>query len=484
MVMMLCLTSALVSLPAAVSAQDNARNISLAEASALALKNNFEIQLTKYDILMSRQGVDAARSVYDTMLTARVSYQDDRLSRNSTLLADRVTNQAYTAGLWKSFPSGTTLSVEQSFDREWTSGSSAVYNPGHEAVTRLSVEQDLGRNFFGTADRGRVKIAMKDVENAQYLSFYKMEQQIASVQKAYWNLVLLNEIDRVSQEMLEQAKRLFEIDQDRFQRGLAERPQLLGSEANYKARLADAALSASALSAGMNLLKLELNLDDAGVVLVPEDVFTVPEHRVDLLGSMERALSSRPDYQQALNEAARQDIRLEVARHNAWPEIQLKASFARNGLGHDANDAFSRTGSEHDQDFSASAALSMPLENRLAKSQLKETAYQKARALVNAKYTERRIAVEIADQVTACGAAYERLQLLKQAADLQTRRAAEQEKIFRQGRSDSDTVIRYQNDALAARMQSAQAFYDYHASLIELKRREGTLLKDVWDGEI
>ena len=50
--------------------------LSLDETTDLALRNNFDIQLTKYDTLIARTDELAARSIYDTVFDAQVEYRD------------------------------------------------------------------------------------------------------------------------------------------------------------------------------------------------------------------------------------------------------------------------------------------------------------------------------------------------------------------------------------------------------------------------
>ncbi|MEW5894643.1 MAG: TolC family protein [Candidatus Omnitrophota bacterium] len=461
------------------------RTVSLQEITDLALQNNFDIQLTKYDILISRFNVDIAESIYDTMLDAEASYSDDQSANNSTLLSDRTTTKEIKAGLSKIFPTGTEVSLDQTVQRVWSKDGFVTLNPAYDSTTALTVEQDLGRDFFGRQSRASVKIAVKDVQNTDLLSLLEIETTLAEVQKNYWNLVYLYEALTIRREILEQAKRLYDLDQERVQHGLVEVPQLFGSQANYQTRQAEMVLAQSALNTGMNLLKLSVNIEEDPVIITPADkTFQMPEHQVSLLDSMKKALEHRRDYLQALNEIERRDLLLEFARNNEWPEINLSGSFALNGIGSDFNDSINRISDENNPEFFASLAFSLPLENTEARAGKKQAELQKASALLNVKYLERKIAVQIKNQVTTTDAAFERLRYLREAAELQQKKALEQERIFRQGRSDSDTVIRFQEDALLARISVIRAFYDYYSALVELKRLEGTLLERYWDGEI
>jgi len=67
---------------------------------------------------------------------------------------------------------------------------------------------------------------------------------------------------------------------------------------------------------------------------------------------------------------------------------------------------------------------------------------------------------------------------------LQAQKLNEEEKRFRYGRSDTDTLIRFQGDLLKARETAAAAKYRYYASLIDLSLKEGTLLNHYWEGAL
>lgn len=470
------------------SAQNDAgvKQLFLEEVSALALQNNFDIQLTKYDIQISRQDIDIARSVYDSIFTAEAEYTDDKSAKNSTLLADHSTSRDFSVGVSKSFSSGTEVSVEHVNSRGWRiPASNVTYNPDYNSSVSLTVEQDLGKNFFGLQGRGNVKVAMKDVENATHLSLDKIEQTLADVQKSYWALVRAEDLYEIEQEFLEQAKRLHEIDKERIKHGLIEKPQLLGSEANYHERWGEISVAKNNLKTRENILKLQLNIsEERGVVLMPAEEFQLEKAGVSLKQSLENAFKFRRDYKKAMNEIKRRDILLSMKKNGLWPEINLEASFTRNGLDDGYGGSAGKIIDEDNPEFFTSLSVSVPLENRDAKAKLKQAEFEKAKALLDAKYLERKIAIEIVDQARECEIFYERLVSLKKAADLQTQKAAAQEKIFNQGRSDSDVVIRYQEDALAARVRAVNAFYEYYEALIDLKKKEGSLLVEHWDGEI
>ena len=63
---------------------------------------------------------------------------------------------------------------------------------------------------------------------------------------------------------------------------------------------------------------------------------------------------------------------------------------------------------------------------------------------------------------------------------LQEEKLAAELKRYEYGRSDTDTVIRYQDDLLLSRILYMQSILDYKAALIELALKENTLLDSFW----
>ena len=124
------------------------------------------------------------------------------------------------------------------------------------------------------------------------------------------------------------------------------------------------------------------------------------------------------------------------------------------------------------------------MENTKARAELDQSQIEKAKALLSLKLLERKIFIRVVDNVRTCQVLYERAKDRQTIANLQERKFAEEQKRFNSGRSDTDTVIRFQDDLLQAQWKAAQAVYDYEVSTIDLRKKEGTLLGMYWEGKI
>jgi outer membrane protein TolC len=82
----------------------------------------------------------------------------------------------------------------------------------------------------------------------------------------------------------------------------------------------------------------------------------------------------------------------------------------------------------------------------------------------------------IVDSVRNCNILYNNTQIQKNIVSIQKNKLEEEEKRFRYGRSNTDTIIRYQDDLLNAKLLAEKAAYEYQLSLIDLALAENTLL--------
>ena len=456
------------------------RTLSIEEASRLALLNNFDIQLARYDAKISKTKKDESKSIYDIILTIGAAYNKDKSASSSTLAAGKTINNDYEVGLSKKLPTGTTISVDQTNNRQWTESSAVTMNPAHDSSLGFTVSQDLGKNFFGIQDRGDVKITQIDIQNLEYISLDKIEQSLAAVQVVYWDLALAIDLVNIEKDMLLQAERLYLINREKLSDGLVEQPDFLASQANYKQRISDVSVSENTVQTRMNALKLGLNLTQDMSDIVPFNHLDLNIQEAKVEASLINAFDHRRDYKQALNDVRMRNIALSMKKNNAWPEINLKASLARNGLGDKFKDSINNITEENHPDFSAFLNITIPLENRSAKSQLKKAELQKAQALIGLKRMEKTILIDVVDQVRLCKTLGEKAKHQEEIAGLQAQKLKEQEKIFSYGRSDVDTIVRYQNDALAAQKQAVHALFDYKVALINLNVKQGVLLQQYW----
>ncbi len=458
--------------------------LSFEETTELALLNNFDIQLTKYDTWIARTDKKVARSIYDTILEAEVKYRNDQSKQSSTLAGTKALDNDYNLGVSKLLPTGTTVSVDMDNNRNWTDSSVSSSPLTHGSTLGVTIEQDLGKNFLGIQDRGDVKVTLVDIENAEYTTLDKIEQSIAEVQKAYWDLVLEIELVKIQEDMVAEARKLYNLNKEKLKDGLVEIPEAIASETNYKSRKNTLILVENRVKAKTNVLKLLLNIEE-DIDIEPIESFDLSANgKEEVLLALSKAFEHRQDYKKAQKTIESKDIKLTMKKNNMWPEINLTATLEQNGLGDHFKHAVTQITEENNPDFYAGLKITFPLENRAAKGELKAAELQKAKALLELKLLERQIAIDITDHVRDCNVFKEIAGNSQEIASLQAQKLEGEVKRFGYGRSDTDTVIRFQEDLVLARSVVAEAIRRYQGALVDLRKKEGTLLKKYFKGEI
>jgi outer membrane protein TolC len=450
--------------------------LSLGEVTQLALDNNLDIQIAEYDARIARTDEGVAESLYDTMFNAEIEYHNDKSKQTSTLAGDKTLDNDYNIGLSKKSATGTTVDVDLFNNRHRTNSTFSTSPLTHESTLGLTVTQELGRNFFGIQDRGDVKIARLSIENSGYTSWEKIEGVLADAQKAYWDLVMESEKVRIAEDMVAQAKRLYDLNQEKLKNGLVAATEAIAAHAHYEARKNDLILARHQFEIRVNALKLLLNVTDDDIRIEPSEDFSFLPYDRPLIPSLQQAFSSRRDYKKTLNTIQAKDLNLSMKKNSLWPQIDLTATLERNGIGDHFKQAVRQITEEDHPDFFAGLEVTLPLENTGARARLKAAELEKAKAIINLKLLERRIAVEITDQVRSCRIFREAALNEERIAQLQQQKFQEEEKKFRYGRSDTDTLIRFQEDWLDARGAAAAAKHRYHTAMVDLALKEGSLL--------
>ncbi len=458
--------------------------LSLSDVSRIALENNLDVQIAKYDAYIRRTDLANARAIYDTMLCAQASYLDDQRGRTSTIFGTKATTQDYTLGLAKKTPLGTTIGLDFEDQRDFSNSTFASVSPAHDASVKFSMHQPLGRNFFGLIDRGNVKITKLEVENSDQEALQRIESALARAQEAYWRLVLRTREIHIAQEMLEKADTLYQIFKKKEEIGLVEGPELFAAEANVTQRKASLKVIELALVLAKNELLLLLHEEDLKLEVVPQNMLAGNSPPVSMSESLQKAIAGRRDYKQAKNNVDNKNILLRMKKNALWPEIDLEASFLRNGLAASQKKAWADVTDKDNPELYAGLIISVPLENSSAKSQHRRAKYEKAKALLELKKTEHKIAVDISNTINALNNKREKIRLNERIVLLQEKKLALEEERFGFGRSESDTLIRYQEDLLQAKLVLAQTLFEYKGALIGLKRAENSLLDEYWQGKL
>ena len=466
-------------LPESLFGNQEFLELSLNDVTKLALENSLDIQIAKFDVYIERTSLEKAESIFDTIFDGEFSYTHDRSQPLSTLAGEETKEQKFSLGLEKKIPSGTTFGLDLIGTKTRTDSTISPLNPYHEALVELSITQELGKNFFGLADRSGIKITKIDIANAEFTSLDVIEIALSDAQKAYWNFVLKTEELLIKEDMRLKAQKLYNIYQDRFSLGLTEESELLAIEALLKTRQSDVETANLEKETAKNELLFLINRGDFERSISVKDSLACKAQRVNLYQSLKNATENRRDYQRIKNDLKSNDIDIVVKRNALWPQIDLEATFSRNNLDSVRSQAWGNLGESNDA-FTVKLNFKVPLENREAQAGLRQANLEKKRSLLKFKRLERLILQELNDKVNQVNTMQNQVKLFESTLKIHKKKLAKQIKRLESGRSDANTLIDYEEDLLNARLKLVEYFFKYRRSIIDLDLAKNTLLDKYW----
>ena len=105
---------------------------------------------------------------------------------------------------------------------------------------------------------------------------------------------------------------------------------------------------------------------------------------------------------------------------------------------------------------------------------------EKQRYLLDLRRTERSVLQEINNKVNQINTYHSQVLLAESAVDINERKVAQQIKRINYGRSNSETLIDYEEDLIRSRLFLVQNLFNYRTALIELELAQNTLLDKYW----
>ena len=167
------------------------------------------------------------------------------------------------------------------------------------------------------------------------------------------------------------------------------------------------------------------------------------------------------------------DVQLAMSKNERWPKLDFTSSIKLNELDSKYTPAL---GGMDSPDVTAGFNFSLPLENRLARANVRKSAAEKMKAL----YAFKNLKNEISNRLQRLKD-NERLQrnvvkFASTASNTQMQKLKEQMLKYHSGRSSSYEIVQYQDDAIMAKLASIDAWTKYYDIILALKLEAGNIV--------
>ncbi|MDR1418635.1 MAG: TolC family protein [Endomicrobium sp.] len=215
----------------------NADVLTLDDCLNLVLKNNSELKSIQLNIDAIKGKLAQIEMVYSYFLSAGVSCADDKSGRPFSLLGRpyEIKNLAYDAAVNKMFGFGTQVSFGLNGSHtDSVFMSDSVNLNVTDIAPFIKLQQSLLKDINGGTTKASVAKAKASAKSALYLLEYQKQNVLLNAKIAYWNLSYAKTVIDFRKNALNRLEKILDWNQKRFSMDLAEKSDLLQSQAAVK----------------------------------------------------------------------------------------------------------------------------------------------------------------------------------------------------------------------------------------------------------
>ncbi|MCR4321756.1 MAG: TolC family protein [Candidatus Brocadiaceae bacterium] len=482
--------------PASIEMVSNLKflSLSLKDSIVHALRNNFDIELSKLNSKLNDYNITIEKAKYDPTMKLEGKIENDDVPINSRLVGGLgVTSispfvergKTADAVIQSMIPTGATISLEYNMFRDFVDPNAfRLLNPSYTNYVEAKITQPLLKGAGWFYNRSLIYIARnnKKISLAQFKS--KAIEISNAAQEAYWNLVKAIEDLKVANKSKERAEDLLRKNKIQVETGTLAPIEIIDAEAGVASRVEAIISAENAVKDKEDELKKIMNFADTDIIsdaaVIPTDKPDFIPKKVELKDTIRIAMGKRPELLELQLETENADMQTRRRKNELYPALDFTAGVRYTGLGEDIGDSNDSTFSEKFQGEFFALALEIPLGNRSARSEYNKSKLTKQQAGLNVKKKELDIVVEVRKSVRQVMTNIERVNATRKARELAQKRLEVEEKKYRVGRSTSLEILRAQEDLATAEGNEAKAIIDYEISLGNLEKAKGTIL-DAYD---
>jgi outer membrane protein TolC len=361
-----------------------------------------------------------------------------------------------------------------------------VDNPFFQNNLALQLTQPLLRDFGADANEAKIFISRNDAR-VSLLEFRKtLEDNVAKVEEAYWQLVEAQRNVEVEENLLKENEASYQLQFSRLKQHLITSLEVSQVQTRLDARRATllrAKADARNISDLLKQLMNDPNLPvSSPVLLVPADDPVESPMRFSMRDQINSAVENRFELGEELLKIDTATITYNLARNNTLPKLDFSGSATPNAVSTD----YSRTSSAQAKfshfEYSLGLDLEIPLGNREALAILRRTALQREQAIEQYKSLIDQVSLDVRQNAREVETDY-----LLIMANQQSRMAAQRalaDVVERQEKGTEALTPEFVElrldlvDRLGQQQESEnQAVANYNIALERLERAKGTLLK-------
>jgi outer membrane protein len=359
-------------------------------------------------------------------------------------------------------------------------------NPFYQNKLELQLTQPLLRDFGSDVNQARIFISRNDAR-VSLMEFRKtLEEQVAKVEEAYWQLVEAQANVAVEESLLKENEASYQLQFNRLQQRLISSLEVSQVQTSLEARRATlirAKADARNLSDQLKQLMNDPNLAvSSPVLIVPADDPVTTPMLFDIDDQINSAMENRFELGEQLLKIDTASVTYNVARNNTLPKLDFVGSVTPNSTQSNYGDLISDEAKFGHFEYSLGVQFEFPIGNREALAILRRTGLQRMQAIEQYSSLTAQVALDVRQGAREVETTY-KLILTNRQSRLAAQRALS-DIVERQEKGTEPLTPEFVQlrldlaDRLAQQQEAEnQAIANYNIALERLERAKGTLLK-------
>ena len=517
---------------------DGKLTLTLDDTIALALENNLEIAVTRYDLpiaqtdLLRAKGGGATRGVAgayqsttmfsgslgggvgsaggvgaggaggvlgggidrvgsspccDPSLFVSYGWSNAITPLNYTVVSgvpiDITHQESAFAGYSQGFLTGTSLFVSESNSRLNSNTTKSIFNPEIVSDFSVGVSQHLLRGFGVGANARFIRIAQNDVKYSASVFRQNVITALAVVMTSYYDLLADQESIRMAQGGLDYAQKLLADNQASGKSGPAAQYDALRSQEEVALRQQVLLAALDTFSQDGQSLKAKLsktfNEELASVEIVPSD--RLPEPRPEDLPTLAEALreaaTHRPEIEQVDLNLRNQQVVIQSIHNSLLPSLDVYASYYLAGLDGALRPTLTNIIHGEFPNYSFGVTLDVPLRNRTGQADAERALLEQRRLQVKLQNTKNQTVWDVNKAWKWVNQSRDQLEATLKLVTLSRQVLEMQQQKFALNTCTVEEVITAQQNLAIAQGHVVKVHATYAKALIEYEQATGTLLE-------
>ncbi len=351
---------------------DNKLELRLQEAVELALENNLDIVVQRYNPWFADVGILKAKAGgfsgstpgavfggstannpllnFDPLITTTISYDDRNIPVNNPLTSGTGTGQsslarltlhtaAYNTQYTQGFSTGTSFFTSWNNTRSSSTSAANLLNPSVQSSIFVGLQQQLLNGFGRSIGTRNIRIAKNNRKIADWAFTQQAITTVTNTITAYWELVFARENVKVQQQAVAVAEKLYNDNKKQLEIGTMAPLDVTRAESELATNRQNLIVAQTLQLQNQQVLKNAISKNPmapnfVNVEIIPTDLPQRPEaiEAPTFEEAAKEAFAKRPELQEEALNLLNSAIDVKATRNALLPTATLQAQYGSVGL--------------------------------------------------------------------------------------------------------------------------------------------------------